>query len=76
MRRKHRHKRRRIANWVYRHYYFDRTGIWPRIRSAVERNGGIEGTKLDIMALMVYTCLAGIIAIAVWMAASGTLTWP
>lgn len=71
-----RHKRHPVRSWLYRRYHFGTTGIWPRIRRAVERNGGIEGTKLDIMWLMVLACCAGIIAIAVQMAVSGTLLWP
>lgn len=68
-----RHKKHRIREWLRAHYYGDRTGIFRRTRALVERNGGIDATKLDIMAIMVWTCLVGIIAVAVWMAVSGTL---
>lgn len=70
------HKRTPVRNWLYGHYYLDTTGIWPRIRGAVERNGGLHATMLDIMGIMVAVCCIGIIAIGVWMAVSGTLTWP
>lgn len=71
-----RHKKRRVHEWMRAHYYLDQGGVWARIRARVERNGGIEGTKLDILALMVWVCAIAIAAITVWMIVSGTLLWP